>query len=58
MTWFEELTGFREESPAQVRAHLSVAGTMLRSRGKRETDALRRRLSSLSPAARMLHCPP
>lgn len=29
--WFEKLTGFREESPAQVRANLKVEGNMLRS---------------------------
>jgi len=29
--WFEELTGFREENPSQVRKNLSVAGTILRS---------------------------
>ena len=27
--WFEQLTGFREESPEQVRQHLSVAGEKL-----------------------------
>lgn len=31
--WFEELTGFREESPEQVRRHLSVDGTRLKSHG-------------------------
>ncbi len=31
MNWFERLTGFREESPEQVRSHLSVAGNTLRS---------------------------
>ncbi len=30
--WFERLTGFREETPAQVRAHLAVDGEMLRAR--------------------------
>jgi hypothetical protein len=30
MTWFEELTGFREESPEQVRTQLSVEGNILR----------------------------
>ena len=46
--WFDKLTGFREESPAQVRKNLSVEGTMLRSRingnayhyGKLETPSL------------------
>ena len=32
MTWFEELTGFSEESPEQVRANLSVDGRTLKSR--------------------------
>ena len=31
-TWFEELTGFAEESPAQVRANISVDGQVLQSR--------------------------
>ena len=31
MTWFEELTGFAEESPEQVRVHLSVDGQVLQS---------------------------
>ena len=31
MTWFEELTGFAEESPEQVRANLSVDGQVLQS---------------------------
>lgn len=30
--WFERLFGFREQSPAQVRTHLEVDGTTLRSR--------------------------
>ena len=30
--WFEELTGFSEESPEQVRANLSVDGRVLKSR--------------------------
>lgn len=30
--WFDELFGFREQSPAQVRTHLEVDGTTLRSR--------------------------
>ena len=30
--WFERLFGFREKSPAQVRTHLEVDGTTLRSR--------------------------
>jgi hypothetical protein len=29
--WFEDLTGFREESPEQVRRHISVDGTRLKS---------------------------
>ena len=29
--WFEELTGFREESPEQVRKHLSIEGELLNS---------------------------
>ena len=32
MTWFDELTGFAEESPEQVRANLSVDGHVLQSR--------------------------
>ena len=32
MNWFEELMGFPEESPQQVRANISVDGTMLVSR--------------------------
>lgn len=32
MTWFEKLTGFREESPAQVRANLAVEENQLTSR--------------------------
>ena len=31
-TWFEELTGFAEESPEQVRANISVDGQVLQSR--------------------------
>lgn len=31
MTWFEQLTGFSEESPQQVRANLSVDGSTLNS---------------------------
>lgn len=31
MLWFEELVGFQEESPAQVRANLSLSGTKLTS---------------------------
>ena len=31
MTWFEELTGFSEESPERVRANLSVNGHVLKS---------------------------
>lgn len=46
--WFYGLTGFREESPVQVRENLSVEGTMLKSRingneyvcGKLETLSL------------------
>ena len=35
--WFEALTGFREESPDQVRRNLSVDGTRLKSHvNKRE----------------------
>ena len=30
-TWFEELTGFAEESPEQVRANISVDGHLLKS---------------------------
>jgi len=30
--WFEELTGFREESPEQVRSNLTLEGTRLTSR--------------------------
>ena len=29
--WFETLTGFREESPVQVRENLSVDGEILKS---------------------------
>ena len=29
--WFEELTGFREETPEQVRENLSVDGAILKS---------------------------
>jgi hypothetical protein len=32
MNWFEKLTGFREESPQQVRNNLVVEGEILRSR--------------------------
>jgi hypothetical protein len=32
MTWFEQLTGFGEQSPAQARANLTVEGVTLRSR--------------------------
>lgn len=47
--WFDELFGFREQSPAQVRTHLEVDGTTLRSRvngasyeiGVLETPSLR-----------------
>lgn len=46
--WFNELTGFREESPAQVRENLTVDGMKLKSRingkeyicGKLETPSL------------------
>ncbi|PKN93623.1 MAG: hypothetical protein CVU44_09760 [Chloroflexi bacterium HGW-Chloroflexi-6] len=31
MTWFEELTGFREESPTQVRKHIMLDGEKLTS---------------------------
>ena len=31
MTWFEDLTGFAEESPEQVRANLGVDGRILKS---------------------------
>ena len=31
MTWFEELTGFRELSPSQVRENLAVEGERLTS---------------------------
>jgi hypothetical protein len=31
LTWFEELTGFREKSPRQVRAYLTVDGTTITS---------------------------
>lgn len=31
MTWFETLTGFREESPEQVRTHITVDGNKLKS---------------------------
>ncbi|MDO8753530.1 MAG: hypothetical protein Q7J80_06520 [Anaerolineales bacterium] len=31
MTWFEELTGFREESPTQVRKHITLDGEKLTS---------------------------
>jgi hypothetical protein len=30
--WFENLTGFSEESPEQVRANLEVRGTTMTSR--------------------------
>ena len=30
--WFEDLTGFIEESPEQVRANLEVRGTTMTSR--------------------------
>ena len=39
MTWFEELTGFSEESPEQVRANLSVDGQTLKSRVNGKTLA-------------------
>ena len=47
--WFDELFGFRKQSPAQVRTHLEVDGTTLRSRvngasyeiGALETPSLR-----------------
>ncbi len=32
MMWFEELTGFAEEKPEQVRKNLAVSGTTLRSK--------------------------
>ena len=32
MTWFEQLSGFREESPEQVRANLALSGDRLISR--------------------------
>ena len=31
MTWFEELTGFREISPSQVRKNITVDGEILKS---------------------------
>lgn len=31
--WFEELTGFAEKSPAQVRAHMTLEGEALKSHG-------------------------
>ena len=48
MSWFTNLTGFREESPEQVRANLEVEGTSLKSRvngrtfvcGRLETPSL------------------
>ena len=42
MTWFDELTGFAEESPEQVRANLSVDGHVLQSRCQRENASVRR----------------
>lgn len=58
MTWFEELTGFSEESPEQVRANLHLDGETLTSRingkamvcGRLETPSLaelRKRVLSL-----------
>jgi len=32
MTWFESLTGYREDSPDTVRSELYVEGSRLRSR--------------------------
>jgi hypothetical protein len=60
MTWFEVLTGFSEESPSQVRAHLRVDGEGLTSLvngrtfacGRLETPSLgelRERVRALSP---------
>ena len=57
MTWFEALTGFREESPSQVRQNITLEGETLTSRvngrkmvfGRLETPSLaelRRRLRS------------
>ena len=31
MTWFEDLTGFRERSPSQVRQNIRVEGTAMTS---------------------------
>jgi hypothetical protein len=62
MTWFDSLTGFRETSPEQVRANLSVDGVTLTSRvngrsyicGRLETPSLaelRERVRESRPAA-------
>jgi hypothetical protein len=59
MSWFERLTGFKEDSPDGVRAQLEVDGALLRSRqngrswifGQLETPSLaelRERVSSIS----------
>lgn len=61
MTWFEELTGFREESPTRVRDTIAVDGETLTSRangrtmvcGRLETPSLgelRKRVSLLDKA--------
>ncbi|MGA9573374.1 MAG: hypothetical protein WBS20_05445, partial [Lysobacterales bacterium] len=58
--WFEELTGFREESPAQVRANLEQNGNSLKSRvngktfvhGRLETPSLAE-LRSAVPASQI-----
>jgi len=60
--WFEELTGFVEESPEQVRSNLTVEGHVLKSRvncrkyicGELETPSLgelRERVKSAKPQA-------
>ena len=61
MTWFEELTGFREQSPGQVRENITVHGGELTSLvngrtftcGRLETPSLRhlRQRVSRSPHA-------
>lgn len=59
MTWFEELTGFSEESPMQVRANLSVDGNTLKSHvngrvwicGELETPSLAELRERVRPSA-------
>ena len=65
MDWFERLTGFREQSPQQVRAHLSVEGNTLESQvngrawtyGELEVPSLaelrQRALSSAPPSGKL-----